>query len=137
MHAANKSSTRYIFSLSAGKMLIFGSLLQCTDPMLTVAAAVSYSRQVFVSPQTARAEADAARKVIAGEKLAYKSDHLATIYAFAQYRTIRQDSGEKGARAWCMESFVSHEGMRAIQDGRAELVNSLLELGFVSTGVLQ
>lgn len=117
-------------------MLIFGALLQCTDPMLTVAAAVSYSRQVFVSPQAAREEANAARKQIAGPQLAHKSDHLATVYAFAQYRTVTEKPGNKGARSWCMESFVSHEGMRAIQDGRAELVNSLLDLGFVSPGVL-
>jgi HrpA-like RNA helicase len=121
----------------AGKMLIFGAMLRCTDPLLTVAAAVSYSRQVFMSPQTAREEADAARRRIAGPTLAYKSDHLATVYAFAQYRTVKEESGEKGAREWCVESFVSHEGMRAVQEGRAELVNSLLNLGFVSTGVCQ
>lgn len=115
-------------------MLIYGAILQCTDPMLTVAAAVSYSRQVFISPLEAREEADAARRRIAGPTLAARSDHLATVYAFEKYRTVREESGENGARLWCRESFVSHESMRSIQDGRAELVNSLLDLGFVSQG---
>lgn len=121
--------------LDAGKMLIYAAVLRCTDPVLTVAAAVSYGRPVFLSPEAARADANAARKEIIGGSLAAKSDHLATIHAFAAYLQACADLGDRGAQQWCRDSFVSYDAMLGIRDGRCELVNSLLEIGFVNHGV--
>lgn len=117
-------------------MLIYAAILQCTDPVLTVAAAVSYGRTVFLSPESARAEANAARKEIIGESLAAKSDHLATVHAFASFLQARADLGDRGAQQWCRDSFLSYDAMLGIRDGRCELVNSLLETGFVNQGVV-
>ena len=33
-----------------GKMLVYAAMLQCTDPVLTIAAALGHGRPVFVSP---------------------------------------------------------------------------------------
>lgn len=121
--------------MSAGKMLLYAAMLQCTDPLLTVAAAVSYGRPVFLSPEAARAEANAARKEIIGESLAAKSDHLATVHAFAAFLQACIDLGDRGAQQWCRDSFVSYDAMLGIRSSRADLVKSLLETGFVNHGM--
>lgn len=45
---------------SVGKMLIYGAMLGCLDPVATIAAAMS-SRTPFVSPLDKRAAADEAK----------------------------------------------------------------------------
>ena len=40
-----------------GKMLIFGALLRCASPVLTMAAAMGHGRQIFFSPPDKRQEA--------------------------------------------------------------------------------
>eukprot|EP00892_Ulva_mutabilis_P005050 jgi/Ulvmu1/2917/UM148_0001.1 len=114
-----------------GKMLIYAAILRCTDPVLTVAAAIGHGRPVFLSPESARAEANAARKTIIGDSLAAKSDHISTVHAFAAFLQARAELGDRGAQQWCRDSFVSYDAMVAIHDGRCELVKSLLEVGFV------
>jgi HrpA-like RNA helicase len=111
---------------------VYAAILQCLDPLLTVAAAASYCRGVFLSPPDARAEANEARRKIAGPYAAYKSDHLAVVSAYNEYRTVTRDSGEKAARTWCRSSFISDEDMRAMHKGRSELASALVEVGFVS-----
>ena len=116
-------------------------MLQCTDPVLTIAAALGYGRPVFLSPAQARAEADAARTAIiegaaGGRTLAAKSDHVAVVYAFNEFRRRRREEGFSAARRWCGDMFVSFEAMDAIQSGRADYANCLAELGFVSDGAL-
>ena len=37
-----------------GKMLVFGALLRCASPVLTVAAAMGHGRQIFFSPADKR-----------------------------------------------------------------------------------
>lgn len=116
-------------------MLVYAAMLQCTDPLLTIAAALGHGRPVFLSPPAARAEAEAARARIAGPTRAAKSDHVAIVYAFNQYRRARLDGGYRAARQWCVESFVSAEAMDAVHSGRADYASTLAELGFVDRGV--
>ena len=115
-------------------MLVYAAMLQCTDPVLTIAAALGHGRSVFMSPADARAEADAARARIAGPSAANKSDHVATVYAFNEFRRRRGAGGAGAARRWCGEAFVSFDAMEAIQSGRADYANCLAELGFVTPG---
>ena len=43
-----------------GKMILFGAIFRCLDPVLTIAAALSF-KSPFVRPFGKEAEADAAR----------------------------------------------------------------------------
>lgn len=49
-----------------GKMLLMGSIFQCLNPALTIAAALSY-RNPFVLPLNRKEEADAAKRSFAGD----------------------------------------------------------------------
>jgi HrpA-like RNA helicase len=115
-------------------MLVYAAMLQCTDPLLTIAAALGYGRPVFLSPLHARAEANAARARIAGPTNAAKSDHVALVYAFNQFRRKHLTDGASAARRWCIESFVSFDAMDAVQNSRADFANCLAELGFITLG---
>ena len=47
-------------------MLIFGALLRCASPVLTIAAAMGHGRQIFYSPADKRQEAQARTPPAAG-----------------------------------------------------------------------
>lgn len=49
-----------------GKMLLMGSIFQCLNPALTIAAALAY-RNPFVLPINRKEEADAAKQFFAGD----------------------------------------------------------------------
>jgi len=49
-----------------GKMLLMGSVFQCLDPVLTIAAALAY-RSPFVLPIDRKEEADAVKRSFAGD----------------------------------------------------------------------
>ena len=89
----------------AGKMLVYAAMLQCTDPLLTVAAALSHGRPVFMAPPAARDEAKAAHARIAGPTNGAKSDHVATVFAFNTFRQKRRQAGHAAARRWCVDNF--------------------------------
>eukprot|EP00976_Prorocentrum_cordatum_P115787 1196065-Prorocentrum_minimum.AAC.1 len=65
-----------------GKMLVFGAMLGCLSPILTIAGAMSTGRGVFVSPRDNRAEADAIRRQLSKGT---KSDHLTSAAAYAAW----------------------------------------------------
>eukprot|EP00803_Ostreobium_quekettii_P004271 evm.model.scf_905.2 EVM.evm.TU.scf_905.2 scf_905:10452-23846(+) len=116
-----------------GKMLVYAAILQCLDPVLTIAAAMSYGRSVFLSPLDRRAEADAARKELCTvSKVAHtKSDHLAIVAAFSQWVSTKEKGGNAAASQFCRRNYVSSDAMQATLAGRAEYATILADLGFV------
>jgi HrpA-like RNA helicase len=115
-------------------MLVYAAMLQCTDPLLTIAAALAHGRPVFLSPPNQ--EASVVQSDIICAACDTKSDHLATVFAFNQYRRLRGQEGFQAARRWCMESYMSAEAMDVIWTSRVEFAKSLSELGFVDAGML-
>ena len=107
-----------------GKMLIFGSLLRCTEDVLTIAACLC-SRTPFLSPADKRDEASRAKAKLAGPT---RSDHIALLRAYHGW----QDAG-KGRRRFCEENFLSYDGMRTVSDLRRQLGTLLVDAGFASS----
>ncbi|KAA0176650.1 hypothetical protein FNF27_01931 [Cafeteria roenbergensis] len=106
-----------------GKCLIFGAVLQCVDPILTVAAGMS-NRSPFLSPPDKRAQADAAHKRFNDGH----SDHLRLVQAF---KGFREAGGYSARRAFCDEHFLSFDGMRTLADLREDYAATLADLGFI------
>jgi ATP-dependent RNA helicase DHX57 len=117
-----------------GKMLVFGAMLRCLDPVLTVAAAQAHGRPAFFSPPDKRAEAEAARAALTRDVAASKSDHLATVAAYNEWRAAVARGGRAAGSALCARSFLSEQVMEGIHQGRRQYADILTELGFVPRG---
>eukprot|EP00053_Salpingoeca_punica_P017114 m.163705 g.163705 ORF g.163705 m.163705 type:complete len:1485 (-) comp17116_c0_seq1:220-4674(-) len=107
------------------KLLLFGAILRCVDPILTIAACMSY-RSPLVSPFERRAEAKAAHRRFGMGK----SDLLAFDRAFTLWAEARQN-GRAAERDFCEQNFVSSQTMFEISELRKQLLSSLADAGFV------
>ncbi|CAG9465122.1 unnamed protein product [Pedinophyceae sp. YPF-701] len=111
-----------------GKMLLVAAVLQALDPALTIAAALSYGRSLFLSPPDKRGEVDAAKAALAG---AHKSDHLAVVAAFDKWQRARHEGGRGAGDVVAEEFFLSLQALEHIRAARADLARVLQGAGFV------
>eukprot|EP00744_Colponema_vietnamica_P019666 GILI01027856.1.p1 GENE.GILI01027856.1~~GILI01027856.1.p1 ORF type:complete len:343 (+),score=104.72 GILI01027856.1:82-1110(+) len=107
-----------------GKMLIFGALLRCLKPLLTIAASLSVSSP-FVAPLERRAEAAAARKALR----VGKSDHLTVLRAFHGWLQARQQ-GHAEESAFLATNFLSRARLLQIEATRSQYLREMQGLGF-------
>ncbi|XP_016184683.1 DExH-box ATP-dependent RNA helicase DExH1 isoform X5 [Arachis ipaensis] len=107
-----------------GKMLLMGSIFQCLNPALTIAAALAY-RNPFVLPINRKEEADDAKRSFAGDSC---SDHIALLKAFEGWKEAKRSGNEK---QFCWDNFLSSVTLRLIDDMRLQFLNLLSDIGFV------
>lgn len=108
-----------------GKMLLIGSVFQCLDPALTIAAALAY-RNPFVLPIDRKEEADAVKRSFAGDSC---SDHIALLKAFEAWKDAKHSGRE---RSFCWENFLSPMTLKMMDDMRNQFFDLLSDIGFVS-----
>lgn len=116
-----------------GKMLIYGALLRCMDPILTIASSLSHGRSVFWTPQDRRQDFEVARKSLMGPSISSKSDHLAIVSAYNGWRAALGRGGRREASLFCEKYFLSEQSMDAIHIGRRQYADILSDLGFLHT----
>ncbi len=109
-----------------GKMMIYGALFGCIDPLLTFAAAMS-ARSPFVSPFDQREQADEARKTfsVAG------SDHLTILNAFNQWSELRRKEGNRVVNSFLKENFLGRLTLFQMEDLRKQFHSLLTDIGFL------
>ncbi|EGD77765.1 hypothetical protein PTSG_08854 [Salpingoeca rosetta] len=107
-----------------GRMIIFGSLFECLDPVLTIAASLSF-KDPFVMPINRQAEVDRVKKEFAGDS---KSDHIAFLRAFHGWE---QAWREHRQREYCWDNFLSGSTLKMIRDMKTQFLNLLQDIGFV------
>lgn len=107
-----------------GKMLLMGSIFQCLNPALTIAAALAH-RDPFVLPIDRKEEADAAKRSFAGDSC---SDHIALLKAFEGWKEAKRNGKE---RAFCWEKFLSPVTLQMMDDMRMQFLDLLSDIGFV------
>ncbi|XP_026425947.1 DExH-box ATP-dependent RNA helicase DExH1-like isoform X1 [Papaver somniferum] len=108
-----------------GKMLLMGSIFQCLDPALTVAAALAH-RDPFILPIDRKEDADAAKRSFAGDSC---SDHIALLKAFDGWNDAKRSGRE---RAYCWENFLSPLTLQMMEDMRKQFLDLLCDIGFVN-----
>ncbi|XP_057805318.1 DExH-box ATP-dependent RNA helicase DExH1 isoform X1 [Salvia miltiorrhiza] len=108
-----------------GKMLLMGSIFQCLNPALTIAAALAY-RSPFVLPLNRKDEAEAAKRSFAGDSC---SDHIALLKAYEGWKDAKRNRNEK---SFCWENFLSPVTMQMIEDMRFQFLDLLAGIGFVN-----
>lgn len=107
-----------------GKMLLMGSIFQCLNPALTIAAALAH-RDPFVLPINRKEEANAAKRSFAGDSC---SDHIALLNAFEGWKDAKCSGKE---RDFCWENFLSPITLQMMDDMRNQFLDLLSDIGFV------
>ncbi|KAH9607253.1 hypothetical protein KSS87_014411 [Heliosperma pusillum] len=114
-----------------GKMLLMGSIFQCLNPALTIAAALAY-RNPFVLPIDRKEQADTAKRSFAGDScssvVCFDSDHIALLKAYEGWKEARNNRTD---RSFCWENFLSSQSLQMIDDMRKQFVDLLSNIGFV------
>lgn len=114
-----------------GKMLIYGAILRCVDPVLTIVAAQAFGKPVFWSSLDSREDAENAKLRLVGPNRTSKSDHIAMIAAYNGWRKCLSTSGRKSTSAYCSEFYISEQAMDSIHSGRRQYAQILADLGFI------
>ncbi|ORZ13412.1 P-loop containing nucleoside triphosphate hydrolase protein [Lobosporangium transversale] len=110
-----------------GKMILFGAIFKCLDPILTIAAMLSF-KSPFVTPFGAEDEADAAK---AKFKLA-DSDMLTWYNAYLGWRqSYQQHQKMGGIYDYCRKNFLSHQNLSMVEDMKRQFLEFLIGTGFV------
>ena len=99
-----------------GKMLVYGALMGCVEPVLTIAAAMS-TRSPFVAPLDKRDEADAVRKGVYGRE---QSDLLASLRGYDAWEEARLGGGWAAARELARDHFMSLRALEGISQARRQ-----------------
>jgi len=111
-----------------GKMMLYGAMFSCLDPILTIAAGVGF-RSPFLAPMDKRDEADAAKRKIAAQA----SDHLTLVRAYAGWIHARS-KGRGFERDYLSKLFLSGQTLKQISEMRQQYTELLDQIGFLRSG---
>lgn len=111
-----------------GKMILFGALFGCLDPVLTIAASLSF-KDPFLIPLGKEKLADARRKELSKNT---KSDHLTVLNAFLGWEESKR-YGPKAEKDYCWDNFLSSNSLKMLNDMKGQFAEHLLGAGFVSS----
>ncbi|TKA70431.1 hypothetical protein B0A55_07894 [Friedmanniomyces simplex] len=111
-----------------GKMIVLGVIFRCLEPMLILGAAAE-ERSLFVTPigREARSSAEAARRSYAKDD----SDHLATLNAFREIRTLRDQFGSSTAWDRARDRYIHMGAFRTIDQTSKQILQVLQESGLI------
>ncbi|XP_062901383.1 ATP-dependent DNA/RNA helicase DHX36 [Mobula hypostoma] len=111
-----------------GKMILFGALLCCLDPVLTIAASLSF-KDPFVIPLGKEKVADAKRRELSKQS---RSDHLTVVNAFKGWEEAKR-RGFRSEKDYCWEYFLSPNNLQMLHNMKGQFTEHLLVAGFVSS----
>ncbi|XP_064642858.1 ATP-dependent DNA/RNA helicase DHX36-like isoform X2 [Lineus longissimus] len=109
-----------------GKMILFGAMFGCLDPILTVAASLSF-KDAFVIPMGKERMADLKKKELAQNTC---SDHLMLVNAYNGWLAARAKGRDQ---AYCWDNFLSSSTLWMLTNMRKQFADLLFDLGFIST----
>ncbi|KAK8785295.1 hypothetical protein V5799_008339 [Amblyomma americanum] len=109
-----------------GKMLIMASIFSCLDPILTVAASLSF-KDAFMVPLGKERLVDEVKKKFAGDT---KSDHMMLANVFAEWEdAVEMHQGNE----FCYENFLSRNTLNMLANMRQQFAQYLEDLNFTDT----
>ncbi|CAM4578649.1 unnamed protein product [Leuciscus chuanchicus] len=111
-----------------GKMILFGALLGCMDPVLTIAASLSFKDPFFI-PLGKEKIADHRRKMLSQNS---RSDHLTIVNAFWGWEDAKRQGG-RFEREYCWENFLSANTLQMLKNMKDQFAEHLLAAGFVNS----
>ncbi|XP_022087605.1 putative ATP-dependent RNA helicase DHX57 [Acanthaster planci] len=112
-----------------GKLMLFGAIFRCLDPVLTIAASLSF-KSPFVAPFDKRDHADKKRLEFA----IGNSDHLTLLRAYKGWSTTIERGSYNGYR-YCHENFLSLKTLQMIVSMKHQFAELLSSIGFIKEGL--
>ncbi|KAL9267626.1 DExH-box ATP-dependent RNA helicase DExH3-like protein [Drosera capensis] len=107
-----------------GKMLIYGAIFKCLDPIMTVVAGLSV-RDPFLMPYDRRDLAESAKAQFTARDF---SDHLALVRAYDGWRDAQR---EQSGYDYCWKNFLSFQTLKAIDSLRKQFYSLLTDTGLI------
>ncbi|KAK9996531.1 hypothetical protein SO802_021217 [Lithocarpus litseifolius] len=107
-----------------GKMLIFGAIFNCLDPIMTVVAGLS-ARDPFLMPFDKKDLAESAKAQFAARNY---SDHLALVRAYEGWKDAER---KQSSYEYCWRNFLSAQTLKAIDSLRKQFFFLLKDTGLV------
>ncbi|RZC33979.1 ATP-dependent RNA helicase DHX36, partial [Asbolus verrucosus] len=106
-----------------GKMILFGAIFSCLDPILSIAASLAF-KDAFQLPMGKEKEANHRKLELAN---GHKSDHLLFYEALRRYEECGSNS-----RNFCWRYFLSSHTLKLLVDMKKQFMQYLCEMNFVS-----
>lgn len=106
-----------------GKMILLGAIFSCLDPILSVAASLSF-KDAFIIPLGKEHEADEKRAELAGTS---RSDHLMMANVFSLWEQ------NQGSKAFCYDFFLSESTLKMLSNLRRQFAQQLCDKQFIQT----
>jgi len=125
MYLSITSSTCSPVDVKLGKMLIYGALLNCIDPIVTIAACLS-SKSPFAAFANDAAVAKAKQKVFTDPD----SDFMTYCNVWDVYSKADEVSTSE-ARRFCNDNYLSFVALREISEARRQFIELLIGIGFL------
>ena len=108
-----------------GKMMIFGVLFCCIEPVLTIAASLSSK-----SPFAECFKDDGTAKAKQKQFMDPDSDFITYINVWEAYSKAAQ-THSSAARKFCKENYLNYIALREISDSRQQFLDLLRSIGFL------
>lgn len=108
-----------------GKMILMGAMFSCIDPILSVAASLSF-KDPFVTPLGKEQEVDSVRREFAR---GCKSDHLMIANVMMDYEEAKRSNDGN----FCWDHFLSPNTLNMLENLKRDLAAHLCELGFLES----
>ncbi|KAB1281376.1 ATP-dependent RNA helicase DHX29 [Camelus dromedarius] len=115
-------------NVKIGKMLIFGAIFGCLDPVATLAAVMT-EKSPFTTPIGRKDEADLAKSALAMAD----SDHLTIYNAYLGWKKAREEGGYRSEIAYCRRNFLNRTSLLTLEDVKQELIKLVKAAGFSSS----
>ncbi|XP_033763100.1 ATP-dependent DNA/RNA helicase DHX36-like [Pecten maximus] len=110
----------------SGKMILFGAMFGCLDPICTIAASLSF-KNAFVVPLGKEAEVDQVKSRLSEES---QSDHIMLVNAFKGWERAKQRGT---APHYCFENFLSSSVLKQLAEMKGQFAKLLHDRKFVKT----
>jgi HrpA-like RNA helicase len=120
-----KILTQLPVDVKVGKMLIYGALFGCLDPISTIAAILE-TKSPFVAPIGRQKEMNAARKAF----FLGNSDLLTDANAYQQWEFLQKRSNKK-EQDFCWKFFLDRRALTEISKLKKQFRSLLSSMGFV------
>uniref|UniRef100_A0A8C3Y1X8 ATP-dependent RNA helicase DHX29 n=1 Tax=Catharus ustulatus TaxID=91951 RepID=A0A8C3Y1X8_CATUS len=114
-------------NVKIGKMLIFGAIFGCLDPVATLAAVMT-EKSPFTTPIGRKDEADLAKSSLAMAV----SDHITIYNAYLGWKRARQEGGYRAEMTYCRRNFLNRTSLLTLEDVKQELIRVVKAAGFTA-----